>query len=371
MVGHLPSRAVRFVQDCNFVLAVVLEVLTVTQEVAGGHQLSWRTDALRHLLLRPHQPGVEAPEPGLVVGVVLHVDAELVQLGLQLRQQSVDAVPATLESLHELLRISGEFLPFSREYFYLLLLGLNRTRQSTSPLLLSLPTTHLGAGGDPLEEVLHQLHGPGHLLLRVGLVVGALGPAETVQPLLAGPADPVVQLRQDGVEEDELLVEDVQVHQSLVDVLQHVESFPQVDHVNLQLFLFLLENKLLKIRTEHKDGAARHLWGKVGQGFESSLRLIEEFLNLRPQSGRVHDLLAVLHRCSLHVEILLQSFQFGVCGVQNSGALLPLVFKVLPGVQIIIQSIFPFLFLIIGQIPGIFQLVDLKQQNYWKIINFR
>ena len=103
------------------------------------------------------------------------------------------------------------------------------------------------------------------------------------------------------------------------------------------------------IRTEHTAGAAAgHLRCKVGQRLESSLSFIEEFLNLRPQSGRVHHLLTVLHRSSLHVEILLQSFQFRVCRVENSGALLPLVFKVLPGVQIIIQSIFPFLFLIIG-----------------------
>ena len=78
-----------------------------------------------------------------------------------------------------------------------------------------------------------------------------------------------------------------------------------------------------------------------------------------------------LNTVPLHVEILFQRFQFRVCCVQNSGTLLPLVLKVLPGLQIVIESIFPFLLLIIGHAPGFFQLVDLKQQNYLrKIINF-
>ena len=203
-------------------------------------------------------------------------------------------------------------------------------------------------------------------------MIRAVRPAQTVESLLGRTRDPVVQLGKDGVEHHQLLVEQIQVHQSLVNVLQHLQSFSQVDHVNLKFFLFLLENCISISRTERSAVAAGHLRGKVGQRFESSLSFIEEFLNLGPQSGRVHHLLAVLHWGSLHVEILLQSFQFRVCRVQDSGALLPLVFKVLPSIQIIIKSIFPLLFLIIGQTPGLFQLVDLKYQNYLrKIINLK
>ena len=143
VVCHHTGGGVRLVQDGNFVLAVVLEVLTVAQEVAGGHQLGGGTNTLSHLLLCPHQPGVEAPQPGLVVGVVLHVDTELIQLGLQLSLEPVDAVPATLESLHELLRISGKFLSFSREYFHLLLLGLNTAINHSLPAPLSLTLVHV------------------------------------------------------------------------------------------------------------------------------------------------------------------------------------------------------------------------------------
>ena len=39
VVGHHPCRDVGLVQDGDFVLAVVLEVLTITQQIAGRHQL--------------------------------------------------------------------------------------------------------------------------------------------------------------------------------------------------------------------------------------------------------------------------------------------------------------------------------------------